>query len=246
MAKYMLIGGGDIGRGNTEYQTKEIDEEIVRMTNKENPTFLFIGLASSYSDSYYDAIKKIYKNLNCKTTYLKRSNLINNPNIVEEKIKTADIIYIGGGDTIKLLDYFSKYKIDKLLTDVSKENKVIAGISAGAIAIAKEGYSDSYILRNESIRHQFIKGLNLIDISICPHYESNGKKTQELKEDIKDKIIISLSDATAIKIDKKLEIITSINSKKVYKCYNEKNIYKEKIITNTNIDKEINVIKKDF
>ena len=62
MAKYVLIGGGEIGRGNTNYETKEIDEEIVKLTNKEHPIFLFIGLASSHSDSYYDTIKKIYKN----------------------------------------------------------------------------------------------------------------------------------------------------------------------------------------
>ena len=32
MKKMVLIGGGDIGRGNTAYETKEIDEEIVKMT----------------------------------------------------------------------------------------------------------------------------------------------------------------------------------------------------------------------
>ena len=51
--KLMLIGGGDIGRSNTKYETKEIDEKIVKLSNKENPNFLFIGLASNFSDSYY-------------------------------------------------------------------------------------------------------------------------------------------------------------------------------------------------
>jgi hypothetical protein len=60
MKKLMLIGGGDTGRGNSTYETKEIDEEVVKMTEKENPIFLFIGLASSHSDSYYDTMKKIW------------------------------------------------------------------------------------------------------------------------------------------------------------------------------------------
>ena len=76
----MLIGGGDNGHGTTTYETKEIDEEIVKMTNKNNPTFLFIGLASSFSDSYYDIMKEIYKNLGCKTTYLKKKNTKSNKN----------------------------------------------------------------------------------------------------------------------------------------------------------------------
>ena len=69
----MLIGGGEVGRGRTTYETKEIDEEIVKMTEKVNPNFLFIGLASSHSDSYYDTMKKIYKDLGCTPVYLKKS-----------------------------------------------------------------------------------------------------------------------------------------------------------------------------
>jgi len=248
MTKYILIGGGDIGRANTEYQTKEIDEEIVKTTSKTNPTFLFIGLASSHSDSYYNTIKKIYQNLGCKTSYLKKSNLINNPNIVKKKIKESDIIYIGGGDTIKLLDYIKKYKLDNLLEEIKDQDKVIVGISAGAIVLSKEGYSDSYILRNESNNYHFIKGLNYINLSICPHYETTGQKREQLINELKNnnKKVISLPDKTALKITNNLEIITSTKNKNIYLCYYENNTYKEEIITNENIDKKLSVIKKDF
>ena len=63
MKKLMLIGGGEVGRGRTTYETKEIDEEIVKMTETKNPNFLFIGLASSFSDSYYDTMKKMYSSI---------------------------------------------------------------------------------------------------------------------------------------------------------------------------------------
>ena len=94
-------------------------------------------------------MKKIYKALGCETVYLKKSNIINNPDIVENKINNADIIYIGGGDTIKLLNDIKEYHIDKLLNKVKEKDIVFAGISAGAILLSKEGYSDSYILRGE-------------------------------------------------------------------------------------------------
>ena len=92
MKKLMLIGGGDTGRGNTSYNTKEIDEEIVKMTEKENPNFLFIGLASSHSDSYYDTMKKIFRDLGCTPVYLKKSNLVNNPDIVKQKINDEMVV----------------------------------------------------------------------------------------------------------------------------------------------------------
>ena len=61
--KLMLIGGGEIGKGNSSYETLDIDKEIVKMCGKENPNVLFIGLASSFADSYYDYVKKIFKDL---------------------------------------------------------------------------------------------------------------------------------------------------------------------------------------
>ena len=132
MKKLVLIGGGDIGRGNTSYETKEIDEEIVKLTGIAKPNLLFIGLASTFSDSYYDTIKKIYKELGCECAYLKKKNIINNPDIVKEKINKADIIYIGGGDTVKLLNDIKEYKIDELLVEAYNRGCVLAGTSAGA------------------------------------------------------------------------------------------------------------------
>jgi len=66
MGKFMLIGGGDVGRGRTNYETGLIDLEVVKMTQKDNPNFLFVGLASNFSDSYYDTMKKIYQESICK------------------------------------------------------------------------------------------------------------------------------------------------------------------------------------
>ena len=210
MAKYILIGGGEIGRGKASYEMQHIDEEIVKLSNKEKPNFLFIGLASSYADSYYDTIKKIYQNLGCETVYLKKSNIINNPDIVEKKINNADIIYIGGGDTIKLLDNIKEYHIDKLLNKAKEKDIVIAGISAGAILLSKEGYSDSYILRGEKDKYEFIKGLNFVDIVISPHYEKESNKTKELLKDKNNRKVYCISNCAALKIvDNKIEIIKS-------------------------------------
>lgn len=227
MKKMVLIGGGDIGRGTTPYETKKIDEEIVKMTDKENPNFLFIGLASSFSDSYYDIIKKIYKNLGCNPAYLKKKNIINNPDIVKDKISAADIIYIGGGDSIKLINEIKENKIDILLKEAYEKGTVIAGISAGAILLSKAGFSDSLILRGESTNYTFIEGLNFNDLNICPHYSENEQKTKELKESIENRIVYGLENCTALKIiEDKIEIIKSNPNKAVYLL---SNIQEEKL-----------------
>ena len=210
MAKYVLIGGGDTGRGNTIYETEKIDKYVVELTNKENPTFLFIGLASTFSDSYYDTMKKIYKELGCTTTYLKKKNIINNPDIVKNKIMNADIIYFCGGDTIKLMDTLKEYKVVEVLKEKVKTDCVFCGISAGAIAISKEGFSDSYILRGESDKYLFVKGLGLVDVIVCPHYEKNSTKDKELQEYLKnnkmDVKLIRNKEALVIDKDKQIYI----------------------------------------
>lgn len=222
MKKIVFIGGGDIGRGNTIYETEEIDKEIVKITNKTNPNFLFIGLASSFSDSYYDTIKKIYKNLGCNTQYLKKKNIIHNKDITKDKIMSADIIYIGGGDSIKLISEVKEYKIDKLLKEAYEKGTVIAGISAGAILLSNEGFSDSLILRGENDKYSFIKGLNLININICPHYNIDIEKNKQLKEQIKDRKVYGLENCTALIVeDNKIRII-KINNNNVYLISNLK------------------------
>ena len=211
--KLMLIGGGNT-RGGV-WETKDIDLEVVKMTNKEHPNFLFVGLASSFADSYYDAMKNIYKSLGCECQYLKKKNIINNRDIVENKINNADIIYIGGGDTIKLLDELKEYNLTHLFIEAANNNKVIAGISAGAIMWCKEGYSDSLKLRGESDKYDFINGLGYLDIIFSPHHSL--EKYNEMIGEIDERIVYSLENNTALKIiDNDISVIKSDNNAKVY------------------------------
>ena len=230
--KLMLIGGGEIGKGNKPYETKEIDEEIVKMTGLEKPKLLFIGLANSFADSYYDYVKNIYKNLGCETMYLKKKNVTKNPDIVKNKIETADIIYIGGGDTIKLMDTVKEYEIDSLLEDAVKRDCVIAGVSAGAILLSKSGFSDSYISRGESEDYDFVDGLGFVNINICPHYHSDQKKQDDLEKKLKSKknLVYGLENCTALKVvNDDFSVIKSKNDANIYLCRYDKKIIEDVI-----------------
>ena len=235
--KLMLIGGGSNGHNNHPYETKEIDEEVVRMTNKENPVFLFIGLASSFSDSYYDVMKEIYKKLGCKTTYLKKSNILNNPNIVEKKISEADIIYMSGGDTTKLVNALREYHIDELLFKAAERGCVLSGISAGAIAISKSGLSDYQITQNISNNYTFTEGLGILDIDICPHAD-DLKRQEDLKTSLKDtKVkVLALENGTALRVeDENFKIVRGIPNAKARLMYWENKTWVEEEFTEVKI-----------
>ena len=226
--KLVLIGGGEIGRGNTTYETKKIDEEIIKMTGKTNPTLLFVGLASSFSDSYYDVIKNNYKSLGATPVYLKKNNLIHNPDLVKEKFKNADIIYIGGGDTLKLLEKIEEYNLKELFDEAKEQNKVLAGISAGAILLSKKGYSDAYILREEKDTYEMIKGFNYTNIIITPHYHNDLDKCRQLEEYLKkhNEEVYGIENNSALFIeDNNIKVINSNKDSNTYIVS-----YKDKLI----------------
>lgn len=230
--KLMLIGGGDIGRSNTKYETKEIDEKIVKLSNKENPNFLFIGLASNFSDSYYKVIKDIYKNLGCKTGKISNKTLTH-IEVVEEKIKNADIIYIGGGDTVKLVNILKENKIDKMLKEKLDTESVLVGISAGAISYLKSGLSDTEIINNISNNYVKVDGLGFIDYMFVPHFSSDSKKIEDLEKVLKndkDSIALCTDNCAAIEIiDGHINVVKSDIKAKAYKVVYKDKLYLEEI-----------------
>ena len=230
--KLMLIGGGDIGRSNTKYETKEIDEKIVKLSNKENPNFLFIGLASNFSDSYYKVIKDIYKNLGCKTGKISNKTLTH-IEVVEEKIKNADIIYIGGGDTVKLVNILKENKINKMLKEKLDTESVLVGISAGAISYLKSGLSDTEIINNISNNYVKVDGLGFIDYMFVPHFSSDSKKKKDLEKVLKndkDSIALCVDNCAAIEIiDGHINVVKSDIKAKAYKAVYKDKLYLEEI-----------------
>lgn len=87
--KIVAIGGGENGHHNTKYETAPFDKEIIRLTGKQNPNFLFIGLANNYPDYYFEVMDGIYNGIyGCKTDYLRYEEIKNNE-ISSNKIKKA-------------------------------------------------------------------------------------------------------------------------------------------------------------
>lgn len=225
MGKLICIGGGEIPRIKNgielPYETKEIDEEIVKTSNKKNPKLLFIGTASSHSYDYYLVIKKIYENLGCTVSNL--DLLADNINMTDVKnsILNTDIIYVGGGNTRFMLEKWRELGIDKLLIQAYNKGIVCSGLSAGSYCWFEYNYD-------------LIQGLGIINAINCVHYD---KKDNEAKEKfyttIKNKQLegIALDNCVAIEfIDGKIKIIKSNPNRNAYKVIYENGKIIEKII----------------
>ena len=92
--RIVAIGGGEIGTTSDVYNLKEIDEEIVKMTNKAHPILLFVGF-NERANYFFGKLKKNYMELGVQCTYLKYTEL-ENQRKAESKFKRADIIFKQG------------------------------------------------------------------------------------------------------------------------------------------------------
>ena len=85
--KIVAIGGGENGRVKSDgtqapYETGPMDQEIIKLTGKEHPNFLFLAHSQLQSldaqDFYFQTMKNIYGGkYNCECKML-RSDKINN------------------------------------------------------------------------------------------------------------------------------------------------------------------------
>lgn len=234
MGIFVLIGGGENGREGTNYETEKIDKEIVNLLpNKKEKNFLFIAHGNDYEKEYYEVIKNNFEKIGCKCEILYK-NEIKDIEISKNKLSWANIIYIGGGNTLKMMNAWRKYKFDKILNDVKKEDKILCGISAGAITFCKYGVSDS---RKTLKYDKYIKvrGLEIFNILFCPSFDEKYGYTENIDKIMKEAKVpmFALERGTALIVNKnKTRIVKSIEDKKVYKIFTQG--YKKNILELTN------------
>jgi dipeptidase E len=225
--KLVSIGGGEMGRPGTKIETLSIDKEIISLSGKKKPRVLFIPTASNDSERYYDIIINYYgKKLGCKVDVLYLIKEHPSKKEIERKILESDIIYVGGGNTLKMLKLWRKLGVDIILKKVISKGIVLSGLSAGAICWFKYGNSDSLKFKDKRNPLIKVKGLNLIPIMACPHYDIEKTRRPSLLKMIKQYggIAIALDNCSAIEIIeeskiKKYRILTSSKTANAYKIY---------------------------
>jgi dipeptidase E len=247
--KIIAIGGGEIGRPNKNggfypVETIAIDKEIIKLTGKKNPKLLFIPTASSDSELYCEIVKKYFGNkLGCKTDVLYLIKEKISKKEIEKKVFDSDIIYVGGGNTLKMMRVWKKNGLDKILKQAHEKDIILSGLSAGAICWFKWGNSDSRRFDNPKADSIKVSGLGLINALYCPHYDVEKHRKDGLKKMMKKTsgVAIAVDNCCAIEIiDDKCRIISSKPSANAYKAYWKGNKYYEEVIKK---EKELKPLK---
>lgn len=242
--KIVAIGGGECGRTTKSgykmpYETKEIDSEIIRLTEKKKPNFLFIGHAQSNEQNerkYFETMRAIYGDIfNCECKTIWKSDLLSQrAEYIKDLLCWADIIYVGGGDTKGMIEIWNKTGFNKLLYEAWLNGTVMCGLSAGANCWFNSCSSDSLKIQTNDTSAPMItvKCLNFVNTFFTPHCDETDEyanRMEHMKEALKniDLIGVGISNCCAIEIiDDKYRLIRCNATNYGIEAYGVKAYYK--------------------
>ena len=239
MKTIVAIGGGD-----TFYDNALINKRIVELSRKDKPNLLFLPTASGDALPYFDMLNEHFSQYGCSCEVLYLIREKPTKETIAEKILKADIIYVGGGNTFRMMKIWKKTGVDTLLKEAYENGKVLCGLSAGSICWFKYGNSDSRQFNNPDAGLIKVSGLNLINALHCPHYDSEADRKPDLKKMMRKTygiVAIALEDCCAIEIvDNQYRIISAKKTAQAYKVYWKRGQFFEEVIEKTENYKLLN------
>lgn len=194
------LGGGDLAA----LETLPIDRLIVQETGKDKPNALFIPTASSDDMEYVETFKRAYGDaIGCPVDQLLlwRDELTENE--IQAKIDWADLVYVGGGNTRKLLEMWRSRGVDRMLKKAAERGCVLSGLSAGANCWFKHANSDAPIMEGRTdILTMKLDCLAFVDLTLCPHMAREEFRPSEFRKmmETTEGVGIGVDDCAALQI----------------------------------------------
>ncbi len=173
MKRIIAIGGGEL----RERTTLKIDEYIASLAKaragEARANALFIPTASHDFMPYYNTFHKVYTGVfNIKTDVALSVFKEVDMEKMRAKFEKADMLYVGGGDTVFMIEHWKQSGLLDLIKDAYERGVVIAGLSAGAICWFSDMYTDSEAALGEGDKYAMFSGLKWVEGKISPHYGS--------------------------------------------------------------------------
>lgn len=205
MLRIVAIGGGEIGPPGCAVETTELDAEVVRLAEKRSPRLVFLPTATRDDCGYVAKFNEHYgRRLGCRVEPLALFDRTRTTAEIERTIVAADIVYVGGGNTLRMMKLWRRRGVDRLLMSAAMNGTVLAGISAGAICWCTAGVSDSrsFAAGDDSWEYIAVRGLGLIDVLLCPHHDADLRRQDRFRRLVRTKHLVGvgLDDCTAFEI----------------------------------------------
>lgn len=190
--------------------------------------------------------------MGCKTDVLRLIKARPSHKEIQTKILNADIIYVGGGNALKMMRRWRHLGVDEVLRKAYEQGTVMCGVSAGAYCWFESGHSNAMSFYNpDAWNYIKVTGLGLLNGTLCAHYDSatRGVKRRKKFQDMirtRGGIGIALDDNCAlICLDNNYKIIASQHNAQAYKIYKKNGVLvEEKLEQTKNLRPLVSLYKK--
>jgi dipeptidase E len=189
--KKLILASEDI-------MSRQVKEEFFKLIEKDLSRARVLALLTERKKLSSEKIKDQFVLLNIKKENITCVNI--SEEILAEKFKGFDIIYVYGGNRYTILDRIRKTGFDKLIQSHVKEGGLYVGNSAGSIIAGPQIEITKFWDDTDpnEVGIEDLTGLNLTNISIFPH--ANQKPNVDLEKFRKqvNYPIMSVKDGEAI------------------------------------------------
>ena len=173
---FILLGGGDLRAKETLPLDAAIAAFVKNRVGERRANALFVGTASHDFMPYNNTFHKTYTGeLGLKTDVALTVYTRMDDAKLDAKFAAADLIYVGGGDTVFLLNHWKETGLDQKILAAYRAGKVVAGLSAGAICWFETMYTDSADAAGKETPYAVYPAMGVLPGGACPHY--NERRT---------------------------------------------------------------------
>ena len=190
--------------------------------NWQRPRLVFLPTATVDDPGYVAVVEEHYGHrLGCHVTPLLLYSRTLSDADIERVLQSADIVYVGGGNTLRMMNLWRRRGVDQIIRRAAAEGTVLAGVSAGAICWCSFGVSDSrsFTSTDESWDYIAVRGLGLVDIVLCPHFDCDpGRRSGAASIARRRRLTtLGLDDCTALQVvDDSWRILSSREGSTAY------------------------------
>jgi len=162
---------------------------LLELSGRARPRVCYLPTASGddpgHIVGFYDRVLR----LACDPFHIE---LFGKPERPVERVATADVVLVGGGNTANMLALWRLHGLDGALRDAWERGAVLAGRSAGANCWFEGSVTDSFGPQLEPLAD----GLGLLAGSFCPHYDG-----EELRRPVYTRLVADHALAPGIACD---------------------------------------------
>jgi peptidase E/ribosomal protein S18 acetylase RimI-like enzyme len=162
----VAMGGGGF---SMEPDNLLLDEYVLSLAASPKPRVCFLPTASSDAAGYVQRFHNSFRRLTRRTTQLKLTPP--DKRDIRAHLLAQDVIYVGGGNTMRMLQTWRQYRVDEYLREAYESGVVLAGISAGSICWFEWALTDSI-----PGKLTVLPGLEVLKGSNCVHYDGEPER----------------------------------------------------------------------